>query len=845
MTRRVRRETARPGEHASGRSRLRRLCDRLARDAHSTLRGRVPGDYAATRDHADGAEIRTWGVVAIVVAALAALAAVVPSAAIAAPGEGCSNEQVRAESNVNPTTGAPYSLGLPECRAYEMVSPLEKQQHDALTLREPSEATPVAPGGNAIKWEGQGDYAGAENYQVDGASPTNPYVALRTGAGWRTRSAYPPPRVIGGPIEAFGNSAGVYSPDLETEAVCGTPTVTAAEAGPALRCALRDQSGTWTSTPDYTDLTNEYYGNLFTIGASRNGEVYVFHGAKGAPFVSADTSSLLENCNGRGTCGGIYEMTGIGTQSPALRLVNVEDNGDMIGPENGNALGAPPGANGSYGGVYQAISEDGSKIFFTATPSGGVPTLYARVDGTETVAISNPSPSECTTCNAALSEGRYQGASANGEKVFFITEQQLLNSDTDSGNDLYEYDFTNPGGHELVQISGGGLGDLTPGSGADVQGVVAVSEDGSHIYFVAGGVLTSLPNGLGQTATNAADNLYAYDTDNGETKFVATLLESDKQLWGESELSGAGTFDTHLAQTTPNGRYLVCDTSAELITSGSEADTSGAQQVYRYDYQTGKIIRVSTGHEGFAENGNVPGFNAVIAPANDRGRGGAEPTANESDRTISENGETVAFVTAAQLQSTDVASGGNKSCNNESPADGGAGCEVYVWHQCGERPVCPDGDAGEVTMISEGQNPEGTVYVGMSATGSDIFFQTRTQLVVQDTDELGDIYDARIDGGFPAPAPEPSCSEEACQGNQSPPPTFSVPATIGFTGDGNQTAPPFSEPGVTGRAPKTDVQRLAEALKLCRRDKSKHKRRTCEKVARKKYAPKGKPGTRH
>ena len=122
--------------------------------------------------------------------------------------------------------------------------------------------------------------------------------------------------------------------------------------------------------------------------------------------------------------------------------------------------------------------------------------------------------------------------------MFFTTTQQLVNGDTDSTTDLYEYDFNNPSGHRIVQVSGGGLGDVTPGAGAEVQGVVRVSEDGSHVYFVASGVLTTLPNGLGQTASQGSRNVYAYDTATGETKFVATLLEGDKQLWG-AESSGA------------------------------------------------------------------------------------------------------------------------------------------------------------------------------------------------------------------------------------------------------------------------------------------------------------------
>jgi hypothetical protein len=79
-------------------------------------------------------------------------------------------------------------------------------------------------------------------------------------------------------------------------------------------------------------------------------------------------------------------------------------------------------------------------------------------------------------------------------------------------------------------------------------------------------------------------------------------------------------------------------------------------------------------------------------------------------------------------------------------------------------------------MISDGHDPEGVDltqtrhlgFPGMSASGSDVFFTTHTRLVAQDGDELGDLYDARIGGGFPRPRAAVSClgegeRETSCQ----------------------------------------------------------------------------------
>src|ERR1035441_4707662 len=53
-----------------------------------------------------------------------------------------------------PHHGQPYSVGLPECRAYEMVSPLDKQAHDAETSMQ-GLGLPVSPDGETVGFTSQ------------------------------------------------------------------------------------------------------------------------------------------------------------------------------------------------------------------------------------------------------------------------------------------------------------------------------------------------------------------------------------------------------------------------------------------------------------------------------------------------------------------------------------------------------------------------------------------------------------------------------------------------------------------------------------------------------------------
>ncbi|HWY17569.1 MAG TPA: hypothetical protein VNY27_02530 [Solirubrobacteraceae bacterium] len=88
----------------------------------------------------------------------------------------CPNEQIRIEQG---------STRLPDCRAYEMVSPVYKGGYGALTI------VGVAPGGEGAAFSSLGAFAGSP-----ASYPTNSHYLARRGAGgWQTSPLIPPATV--------------------------------------------------------------------------------------------------------------------------------------------------------------------------------------------------------------------------------------------------------------------------------------------------------------------------------------------------------------------------------------------------------------------------------------------------------------------------------------------------------------------------------------------------------------------------------------------------------------------------------------------------------------------------
>ena len=565
--------------------------------------------------------------------------------------------------------------------------------------------------------------------------------------------------------------------------------------------------------------------------------------------VSADASHIVFSPNaankqlwpGDGTLessGGssLYEYHGTAGGEPVL--IGVKNEGAV--PWTAGAAHVNEGAQleSTCGTEYAGMSASGERVFFIAQHREGctgsqppVSELYARVDGTETVDISEPSADECASCDVSEppSPAVFEGASEDGSKVFFSSEEKLFaGTNGETGINLYEFDFAGAPGARVTFIARD-VATLPPVNNEteEKQHAARVAKDGTRVYFQSPVELTAAPNGNGETADDAltagdSTLLYSYDTESDAVAFVAgaRVVSEPQPFKGDGE---AEPFKA--LETTADGEYLVFETSTDL----GAGDSSTVPQVFEYDASTGALVRVSVGQRspsGFwcpstarMEAYNCDGNTTVGADAARTVQGGVN--------SVADNG-TVVFTSALALtpgavETRHVGPEGAEAVENVYEYRGG---QVYL--------ISPDDEATPVRFQNTTRQ---TRLLGIDESGRDVFFISGDRLVPQDVDTQASWYDARVEGGFPAPVVSLGCAGEECQGaGPGAPPLFSA-----------LSPPPGSENAVSsvdGVKAKTAAQlraeRLARALKACKAKRVKRTRTACERSARKKYDAAGK-----
>lgn len=646
--------------------------------------------------------------------------------------------------------------GLPDDRAYEMVTPHAKNGALVNPVLLVGLAPVIAESGSRVAATSIQCFAGSQSCSAARETEGEQYLFSRSPSEWITTALAPPAK------QFQANSTALLSAETATE-LFSMPTPPAYEDDFYIRGADGTFADVGPVSPPAEGLQGEPWGG-HTIAATSDFSHIAF---QEPGFWAAAGSSET-----------VYEFSGVGNEEP--KLVGV-----MGGPGSTSLISrcaTTLGGDAANGGYPGGMSANGEVIYFTAKAcesgtgsNSGTPvaanSLYARLGGARTVRISERSPSACTSLactGSAVRDAAFAGASADGSKAFFTSDQQLTNEAGDEAN-LYEYDFDSPAGENLVDVSAG-----DPAHGPQVQGVVAISSDGSHVYFVAKSVLAGGTDARGRAPKEGAENLYVFERDaaypHGRMEFVTLLPEADQEQWASNGYKV-------LANVTPDGRFLVFESHGDL--TPDDSSSAGVRQIFRYDAQSGELVRVSTGQDGFNDNGNAGRGDASIVQewigsVSSAGSGRSDPS-------MSHNGSYVFFESPVGLTPhalDDVAIGELEGRPTYAE-------NIYEWHD------------GKVSLISDGKDTttgpgdlSSVKLLGSDATGANVFFTTADQLVGGDVDTQLDFYDARIcteaEPCIAEPQPPlPPCLGEVCHGIPSGAPAAPTGGSATLSGEGN------------------------------------------------------------
>jgi hypothetical protein len=719
------------------------------------------------------------------------------------------------ETFTTPVSGGEFAL--PDGRMWEMVSPVDKHGARVNSMTYEGGVIQAAEDGSAITY-----VASAPIVSDPEGNPTlaeSQVISMRGSGGWSSRDIATPHEVPTHQVPvSYLAEYDVFSPDLSRGVIFRykaqeTPlSPEASEPTIYLREGLRESA-----VGKYVALVNNgnvlagakygVEGALEFQGASSNLEHILL--SSGAPLTKNAAESSL------------YEWT-----AGALQLVSILPKGE--------SRSTSPGFHGNKRG---AVSDNGRRVFFeTETREEGPNRLFMRdlVGGEKTVQLDLP---QGVVSPETSENTEFQYATPDGARVYF-TDTQILTPDAAGKNiKLYEYDALT-----------GALTDLTS-NGVSVQGLIEVSESGEYVYFVANG-----PSG---------DELYVAHLEQGKvtTSLVAELSGDDHPDWG-----GGGGLDFLTSRVSPNGRYLAFMSDRSLTGYNNTDAVSGAadEEVFVYDAVTKHLVCAScdptgarphgvfdTEHTGEGigllvdrpqvwENrwlaGSVPGWTAYKESNG----------ALYQSRYLSNEGR-LFFDSADSLVAQDT--NGREDVYEYEPegVDCGSGSqsasEVYKGESGAE-------SAGCVALISSGSSSEESAFLDASGRGpggeegEDVFFLTSAKLSSQDVDTADDVYDAHICSSVApctsAPAASPPCTTtDSCRvAPAAQPSIFGAPSSATFSGAGNVVQQ--SSNVVVKSKLLTGAQKLAVALEACKKDRSKPKRASCEKRARKRYGTKAK-----
>jgi hypothetical protein len=662
------------------------------------------------------------------------------------------------------------SQRLPNCRAYEMVSPVDKNGGD---IKTPVQLTgyPASLYQSALSGEGFAFSSYRSFGPAQGAPFANQYLAHRVaGVAWesanisppRSRSFYETNFSIESTYKAFSQELEHAwllqdsEPTLAVGAPVGFPDLYRRENADGSYRALNP-------TPPPTSLPELFYPELQGVSAD------------GGEAIFKVKDKLTEDAAPGGTYQ-VYEAYGEGQ----LRLVSMTPAGNASTEQAsaGTNNNTPNAGSTRLASVTNALSADGSRVFWSANtePDGvGPGKIYVRLNATQPQSV--VSGGKCVepakACTVPVSQkgetrsgavrSQYEIAAVDGSRALFIALKP------EAGVfDLYSYDVAS----NKVELIAGEVD----------RDILGASDDATRVYFPSKEVLTGA-NAQGNKPTAGSENLYLYDANKSGAerfRYVATLVGLDLGDEGTSSIDKTSVY--HTGRVSGNAETAIFTSVGSPTGYDNDDAVSGepSAEVYRYDATAaggaGQLLCLScnpTGARPVARHlKNVGGaflwWAAATLP------GGVNTL--YYPRSLTDEGRRVYFNAYDSLLPTDT-NGRADVYQWEAPGAGG----------CTESSTSyspPNG--GCLSLISSGTSRSDSDFLDSSASGQDVFFTTSESLLPQDPG-LIDVYDAREGGGMPQPpARAPTCEGESCLGPAAVPPD-QTPASAVYVGPGNSS----------------------------------------------------------
>lgn len=506
----------------------------------------------------------------------------------------------------------PAGAALPDNRAWEQVSPVEKNggQVDLPGTIAGGGVLQAAADGGAVAYSSRASF-GAE---AAGAPPASQYLSIRTASGWTTQNITVP--ILSGSYDLTdqGVPFQLFSPDLargllfngahcrgeteEADCPVANPPLAGTDAPTGYENYYLREGGAFEALLGEADTAGRGLDpatfQLRFAGASADLKTIVLS------TCAALTSDAVDGCGTDRANLYIWSQGG-----SALRLINsvpeaelaaqsaaVSNDGSRIYWRDlssdtlylrEGAASRPVGAGAGAGGTFETASADGSVAFYIRS---GHLWRYAAADGSST---------DLTPAGGVIG---VLGASADGSHVYY----------QDAGGLRLWHD-----GATTTVATGGDAAD--PSTYPATTGAARVSADGTKLLFVSTAPLTGYDNT--DKITGAPDSqVFLYDATAGELVCVSCDPKGRRPI-GPSTIPGAipngaapGSTRSYKPRAlSADGKRVFFTSDAALVDADSNSKPSsgaGVPDVYQWEAQGKGTCAQPAGCVAILSNGASP-----------------------------------------------------------------------------------------------------------------------------------------------------------------------------------------------------------------------------------------------